>query len=465
MKCKKRSKIKWFVIGAIVLLVLFMLVSLIVPTLFQTHTVKEGSFAEIPKNTEERVRCIDDNQDALLWRLRVMESAEKELIFTTFSYQNDEAGRDMMAAILHAAERGVHVRVLVDGFCGFTGTERSRLFRALADTPNVEIRFYNPVNFLQPWKLNYRMHDKYIVADDHVYILGGRNTKNLSLGEYQEKRDVDRDVLVYNAVPDENSSLQQVKDYFETVWNLPDTKVFAPGKTPDEKALSQLRTRYDQLAASYPEAVQPCDWETVTLETEGITLLHNPVQAGNKRPTLWAEMMDYMANGKDVLIQTPYIMCNRNMYEDLHNLTQNGRQITLLTNAIESGANLMGCSDYINEKEHIHSVGAVTYEYMGDCSVHAKTVLIDDHLSLVGSFNCDMRSAYLDTELMLAIESKELNAQLRETAEKAMEQSRRVAADGTVTLGANCPNLPLKPAKRILYGLVRYLILPVRHLL
>lgn len=465
MKCKKKSKYKGFLVGGIVLLLLFFLVSMVIPPLFQTHMAEEGQRVEMPKNTKERVRCIDDNLDALLWRLRVIEEAENELIFTTFSYEDDDAGRDMMAAILHAAERGVHVRMVVDGYSGFTSMGHSRLFRALADAPNVEIRFYNPVNVLKPWRVNYRMHDKYLVADDTVYMLGGRNTKNLSLGDYQKKQDVDRDVLVYQADPSQTGSLQQVKDYFEEIWNLPVTRPFAPGKKPNEKALSQLRDRYTHLTEIYPEAFQPCDWEAETMETEGITLLHNPIQAANKRPTLWAELMAYMADGEDVLIQTPYMICNRDMYKDLDHLSQNGKTIAVLTNAVESGANLFGCADYLNEGNHIRSVGAATYEYMGDRSVHTKTVLVDDHLSLVGSFNCDMRSAYLDTELMLAIESEELNAQLRETAQNAMAQSRCVEADGTVTMGAKCPDLQLTIPKRLLYGVVKYLLLPIRHLL
>lgn len=465
MRCKNKIKWKGLLLGGLVLLLLFFVISLTVPPLFQTHDVEEEHIAMEPSGKAERVRCIDDNQDALLWRLRVIEQAEKELIFSTFSYEDDEAGRDMMAALLHAAERGVRVRMIVDGYCGFTGMQRSKLFRALADAPNVEIRFYNPVNLLKPWKINYRMHDKYLIADHAVYLLGGRNTKNLSLGEYQEKRDLDRDVLVYHADPGQSGSLQQLKDYFEEIWNLPETKSFRPGNEPDEKMLSLLRNRYAQLRIDYPEAFEICDWEAVTMETEGITLLSNPIQAKNKQPVLWTQLMQYMTQGTDILIQTPYMICGREMYADLYRLNTNETHIAVLTNSVETGANLVGCTDYINEGNRIQSIVDATYEYMGDRSVHTKTILVDEQLSFVGSFNCDMRSAYLDTELMLAIKSRELNAQLRKSAQETMEQSRCVKTDGTVTLGSECPDLRLSTGKKLLYGLLRYCILPIRHLL
>ena len=60
-----------------------------------------------------------------------------------------------------------------------------------------------------------------------------------------------------------------------------------------------------------------------------------------------------------------------------------------------------------------------------------KSILIDDDLSVIGSFNMDMRSAYLDTELMLVIRSKEINKQLEEGMMEYERVSRQVLEDGT----------------------------------
>ena len=65
-----------------------------------------------------------------------------------------------------------------------------------------------------------------------------------------------------------------------------------------------------------------------------------------------------------------------------------------------------------------------------------KAVLIDERLSVVGSYNLDIRSTYLDTELMLVIDSKKLNQQIWSTEADYMEKSREILANGQETDGA-----------------------------
>ena len=55
-----------------------------------------------------------------------------------------------------------------------------------------------------------------------------------------------------------------------------------------------------------------------------------------------------------------------------------------------------------------------------------KSILIDDNISVIGSFNVDMRSVYLDTELMLVIDSREINSQLNEAMESYEHIARRL---------------------------------------
>ena len=351
------------------------------------------------------------------------------------------------------------------GLSEFLDLRSSKPFQALAASPQVEVRIYNPVSLLKPWRLNYRMHDKYLAADDTVYILGGRNIKNLSLGDYQEKKDHDRDVLVYSMEPSTQNSIHQVKDYFESVWSLETTEPFPAPETPDEAQLELLRQRRRTLEETWPELLSQPDWEAITLPTNGITLLTNPIQAGNKAPELWATLMRLMEEGDSVVVQTPYLICNQIMYQDLTALAAAGKEISIITNAVESGANPWGCADYMNQKPKLRQTGVHLYEYLGDHSAHRKTVLIDDHLSLVGSFNFDMRSAYLDTELMLLIDSPELNQHLRSMAQDNMAQSRHVFPDGSEVPGAEFQPREMPRSKQLIYGAIRLLIPPFRPLL
>lgn len=97
--------------------------------------------------------------------------------------------------------------------------------------------------------------------------------------------------------------------------------------------------------------------------------------------------------------------------------------------------------------------------------MHTKSILIDDRLSLIGSFNWDMRSAYLDTELMLLVDCPALNAALREQTEEMMRQSRLVSPDGTETAGAAYIAPERSPLKAALQSVIRILIRPFRFVL
>ena len=70
--------------------------------------------------------------------------------------------------------------------------------------------------------------------------------------------------------------------------------------------------------------------------------------------------------------------------------------------------------------------GIQIYEYEGGVSYHGKSVTIDDDLAIVGSFNMDMRSAYLDTEIMLVVHSREVTAQLNDYMDSYEEQAGKV---------------------------------------
>ena len=97
--------------------------------------------------------------------------------------------------------------------------------------------------------------------------------------------------------------------------------------------------------------------------------------------------------------------------------------------------------------------------------MHTKSILIDDRLSVIGSHNWDMRSAYLDTELMLLVDCPALNAALREQTEEMMRQSRLVSPDGTETAGAAYIAPEISPLKTALQTVIRILIRPFRFVL
>jgi phosphatidylserine/phosphatidylglycerophosphate/cardiolipin synthase-like enzyme len=415
---------------------------------------------------QERVLCVDDNREALLWRLRMIASAKRELTLATFDLREDNSGIDILAALYEAADRGVHVNLLVDGISGSLRLKQSANVQALAALDNVEVRFYNPVNFLTPWKLNYRMHDKYLIVDDTAYLLGGRNTYDLFLGEYVSSYNIDRDVLVYEKEAGENSSLNELQSYFETIWESGYCQSLSGGsgrrvQTAAEELYAHART----LRQQYPESYETFDWETETLPADSVGLLSNPSSPSNKQPQLWESLVTWMKGGHDILVQTPYIICNGRMYEELKEVCESGSTLQIMTNAVENGANPFGCSDYLNQKSRILDTGAGVAEWMGGQSLHTKTILIDDSISIIGSFNMDMRSAYLDTELMLVIDCPELNQMLRSSYEEMKEACRVVAPDGSEQLPEQVEMVEQTWKEKCFYQILRVVMRPFRYLL
>ncbi|MDO4321274.1 MAG: phospholipase D family protein [Lachnospiraceae bacterium] len=481
----------------LLLWLLYFFVCMVVPPLFHKPSLpnsteesaslgaaaelQKGAFPDIAadEKAQERVRSIDDNTEALLWRLRLIETAQERVVLTTFDLRDDNSGRDVMAALFHSAQRGVKVQVLVDGMNGVLRLTGSDCFRELSSQENVEIKLYNPITLLAPWKNNYRMHDKYVIADDFAYLLGGRNTDDLFLGSYVDSYNEDRDILVYEEMPGAGNSFIQLEEYFDQIWNLPCCKTYkkmAAGPAYLEEHYQEVRKKYPQAFAGTDSGEAESgtdggpdsdgfDWEAATLETQGVELCTNPINPGNKHPVLWDRLVEEMKQEEDILIQTPYIICDKKMYQDLTELCADGARTEIIINAVESGTNPFGCTDYLNQKKKVRGTGVQTYEYLGNQALHTKTVLAGERISIVGSCNLDMRSIYLDTEMMLRIDSRELNAQLREQAETMKDRCRSVSPEGVVTEGENYQAREQSAGKKIIYGILRAVIIPFRHLL
>lgn len=431
----------------------------------ETESNMSSAEFEDGKKNPERVLCIDSNEDALLWRLRIIAGAKERIILSTFNMCDDESGTDVMSALSDAAERGVKVQLLIDGFYRLPCLEYSDAFNALISQKNVEARFYNCVNAENALKVNYRMHDKYIITDDKMYLLGGRNTNDSFLGSYEDDANVDREILVYETGAGEGESLRQLYEYFEKVWNEPCCEA-AKSRFNAEKnteTLIELRRRYGELNEKYETFSKYDGWTQASYDADSITLLSNGTDNANKEPRLLHKIEKICEGAHEVTIQTPYLICNDYMYSVIESIALTA-ETQIITNAPESGANPFGCCDYLNNKKKLLETGAYICELTGD-SVHTKTILVDDNISIVGSYNFDMRSTYLDTELMLVIDSVQLNSHIRALADDYTERGRTVSPDGTHSDGALYEESDMPVIKKIAYTVFRVLILPIRHLL
>lgn len=409
--------------------------------------------------TGEYAAVIEDNGQALLERVRLIGEAKERVILSTFDFHSDSSGRVMIGALLDAAERDVQVQVLVDGFDYWISMEWNPYFYALASHKNVEVRVYNRVSPLAPWRSMGRLHDKYLIADDDAYLLGGRNTYDYFLGDTAGHRNYDRDMLVQCREAGQDSSLARLKEYFEGVWNGGQCRtVHDRAGLADRLCVRRARETIDEDYARYiaeqGERLTEEDFATEVYPVERIALISNPIHTGVKEPLAWHALMTMMSQAKErVKIHTPYIICNEMMYDSLTELCGLVPNVLLMTNSVANNGNPFGASDYAANKQKILDTGLEVWEYEGGYSYHGKSILIDDDISIVGSFNMDMRSVYLDTELMLVIKSEEINRQLGGEMERYERAARCALTTGT---GENAYENP--------YGVVPVTLTPKRKL-
>ena len=444
MEKKHLFSLRSLPIGKILLLFLLIYIALLAIPYIQHKNVSVSYQKKFAKQSfysdtagTERVAYINDNTDALLYRLHMLDEAKDEIILSTFDFNADKSGQDMMASLLHAADRGVSVRI------------------------------YNPINLLKPWNLQARMHDKYVIVDQKMYLLGGRNTTNLFLGDYSRSKNIDRELFVYETAENDSSSIRQLTDYFESVWALSDSKEYTCKKMTKkiQSCKAKLENRYTSLKEKYPDAYSRWDYEALTLQTNKVSLLSNPIKSENKEPWMWYSLHQLMMQGEQVRIYTPYIICGKEMYQDLTELHEKNIPVEIITNDVASGANPWGCTDYLNQKKNIWETGARVYEFMGAHSCHTKAVLIDDRMSIVGSYNMDMRSTYQDTELMLAVDCPELNSIIQAEMERDKTYSKTMGNDSEYDYGENYHSKDLSFGKKIFYAILRVITIPLRRFL
>ena len=411
-----------------------------------------------PAKSPERAVVVEKNGDALLQRIRLIKNAEKEIVLSTFAFHSDNSGKIVIGALREAADRGVKVKVLTDGFESWVAMEFNPYFHALSSHKNIEVKLYNRANPLKPWTLMGRMHDKYLVADRKTYMLGGRNTYDYFLGDFPGHKNYDRDVFVHCENPTYESSVEELLRYFESVWELNICSDFhEKEKLAEKKSVQEAAQEADKCYKAYfaenEAGICDRDYTKNTFETEKIALISNPIHTGAKEPTAWYEMGEVMKRASErVKIHTPYIICNDAMYNTWKEIAEAVPDFAVMTNSVTNNGNAFGASDYEKHKKEILDTGIDIWEYEGGISYHGKSVLVDDDISMVGSFNMDMRSAYLDTELMLVIRSKEINRQLETNLEEYEKDSRQALTNGEYNNPHNVEPVPMgKTMKRRIF--------------
>src|ERR1700722_20108901 len=137
---------------------------------------------------ESAFREINVGADGFRARAQIIDAEQRTLDLQYYILRGDETGRLLTDHLLRAADRGVRIRVLIDDGDTVAGDEQ---ILRLNNYRSAELRIYNPGKYrghvrfvrrlefvLNAARLDHRMHNKLLVADNSVALIGGRNIGN-----------------------------------------------------------------------------------------------------------------------------------------------------------------------------------------------------------------------------------------------------------------------------------------------
>lgn len=377
---------------------------------------------------------VETPEEAFARRIELIRSAKETLDISYHCVKEGESVDCIFAEVLKAAQRGVQVHILMDGKVSGMSGEHGYLPAAMAAHPNIQYRIYNPVDLLRPWRWNALLHDKFIIADDSGLLLGGRNLGDeyFAPPDYAGKLTYDRDVLVLRTGTGE-SVIPKVRAYMDILWEAKETVTprFSEGKLQKGRAkwpvLLETATAWEHRYPDYYLPKMPA--ADVVVPTNRITLVNNPVEPYKKEPVIWHTLGELLKTGKQVDIQSPYTTAAPMTLQLFREIAENAEGLRLLTNSMASSPNYPAFSAYHYERKRFLKTGAELYEYQNTASIHGKSCLMDGRISVVGSFNLDDRSIYIDTETILIIDSEEFNRQLSMQFDTLYERCAKVGED------------------------------------
>ncbi len=394
---------------------------------------------------------LNTGKEALDWRLRAIDSAEGSIDLQTFIWDLDGSGAAIKQHLLDAAARGVFVRVLVDD--SFILDADQELLD-IDQHASIELKVFNPykrrsshtamrevLNLGEFHRLDHRMHNKVMVIDNQVAVLGGRNLADHYFGYDENDNFRDMEVVVGGPI------VHQLADGFDLYWNdgwsFPVDTVMelraAPG-SPKRVSLSSELAPEAHLEQSAQERMAA--WVELAESAhagKARLLLDAPPQDNpadtSQAPVQVAEQLvrEMDAALKDIWLVSAYLIPTPEIEAAIQRAEERGVEVRILTNSINSNNHITAHSAYRKHIRKLLEIGADMHEVRFDAEdrdlyiespvenkslcLHAKILLFDDDRVYIGSANLDPRSMNINTEMGLVIESESLNASVREALE------------------------------------------------
>lgn len=424
------------------------------PYLYHPKKSKSVETIDFSKySAHEKISLLEDPHVSGQVRLELIRNAKETIDISYHTFSEGVYSSMFVYELLNAAERGVKIRFLNDGIIGGFPTKARKTANTLAYEENITIGLYEPIN-LNPYTWHNRLHDKYLLVDGKYLITGGRNIsdKTFMPDGFKFKKVFDRDIVIIGEK--DEGVIKELSDYIETLWDQDYIKILK-GKENKKHREKLIKEGIKNTAEHTELSAKPGDLRFFS--PDAITLVTNPLGHGSKDPVIWDTLYSLMQQTDgDIILQSPYTILYDEQIDELKALN---RDIVLMTNSLKSSPNIPAYPHYLRQRHQIEDIATI-YEYAGSGSVHTKSFIIGDDISVIASFNLDPRSLNLDSESAYVIKSKEFNKYLREIHSKWQTQSIE-RSDGEVIYPDCYRNTPITFIKSVVFRVLSIIFIPL----
>lgn len=324
--------------------------------------------------------------------LEDLHQAKHHIHIEYYIYENDKIGNQIAEILIKKAKEGVKVRFIYDDFG--SRSIRNQLVKKLIKAGIEAYPFYK-INLIQfANRINYRNHRKIIIIDGYIGYVGGINVSDKYINTDSGKlfwRDTHMKIV--------GTSVLNLQFIFLTDWNfcaqqnLPFSESYFPLQIESKSFGNQLV----QIVASGPDY----DYQT----------------------TMYSLIQSILSTKKELLITTPYFIPDKSFLDALKISALSGVDIKLLVPGVSDSfvVNTTSQSFY----EELMKSGIKIYRYQKGF-VHAKTLVCDRKVSIVGTVNLDNRSFDLNFELNAIVYDTKIAEQLTQYFFQDLEHSKEL---------------------------------------
>ncbi|MBC7386569.1 MAG: phosphatidylserine/phosphatidylglycerophosphate/cardiolipin synthase family protein [Cryobacterium sp.] len=400
-------------------------------------------------------RILNNPNEAFQARIDLIQHAKVSIDLSYYAWSDDLQARQILGLLKEAAEvRHVKVQLIVDAGASHI-SPATRLYLA---SFGVQVREYLPFRILFPNTWFHSMHVKFMVVDQETLLMGGRNMEAGYFELPAKNLFQDRDVII------QGEAVEEASKYFRDLWNsdIVYFRIRALRGESVEDAGDKIARAAEQLSIDAAWCLNSnFDWTRAAHTDSKVHFIHDQIGQRKFHKRVGDEIYALMDRAREsITIETAYLTVNGSFLRVLKRAVDRGVHIRILTNSLASNDVLTSQAGYLARRRTLIRMGIELWEYSGDRTFHIKSSIIDNHVSVIGSFNLDPISRDLNAETISYVEDPEIAQELRIAMDDNLKWANQIGHDGKpMGKSSRFPGVPWTKVAKM--QLLRYLVVPI----